>query len=189
MIIALTGTPGTGKTSIASILNKKYEIETLHIHSFAKQENIIDDFDVKRKSDIIDIEILNDKIKKNVNQDSLIVLDGHLSHLLSCPSKVIVLRCNPIILETRLKTKEWNKEKIRENIEAEILDLIETEAVELHSIDNVVEIDTSNYSINEIAKIIHEMIKSNFSDKAKFSPGTIDWSEMLLKDEFNWMVG
>ena len=67
MIIALTGTPGTGKTSIASILNKKYEIETLHIHSFAKQENIIDDFDVKRKSDIIDIEILNDKIKKRVS--------------------------------------------------------------------------------------------------------------------------
>jgi len=188
MIIALTGTPGTGKTSIASILNNKFAIETINIHSYAKQEDIIEYFDGKRKSDIIDIEILNDKIIKHVNQDSLIVLDGHLSHLLFCPSMVIVLRCNPLILETRLKVKKWSKEKIRENIEAEILDVIETEAVDLHSMDNVVEIDTSNYSTNEIAKIIFELINSNFSDTKKYIPGTIDWSEMLLKDEFNWMV-
>ena len=187
MIIALTGTPGTGKTSISDILSLQYGLSTLNIHTFAKEQQIIEGVDKKRKSDIIDIEMLDERIKKQVTNSSLIVLDGHLSHLLTCVSKVIVLRCHPVVLMKRLKEKKWKDEKIKENIEAEILDLIEVEAVDIHTIEDVIEIDTTQMSKNDVAETIYKMISSKFVDTKIYRPGSKDWSELLLSDTFRWI--
>jgi len=131
---------------------------------------------------------LDKKIKKYAKNKSLLVLDGHLSHLLTCVSFVIILRCNPIILQNRLIIKKWGKMKIQENIHAEILDIIKIEAMNLHSKDHIIEINTSDTSEKDIADLIYMLIESNFSDKNKFNSNSIDWSELLLSNDFNWRL-
>jgi adenylate kinase len=186
MIIALTGTPGTGKTTIALLLQSKYNIKTLNLHNFAKENNLIIGYDNQRNSDMIDIASVEKKINEIIRNESLIVLDGHLSHLISCVTNVIVLRCHPKILQKRLQQKNWQKNKINENIEAEMLDIILTEAVDFHSIDHVIEIDTTNKNNEKTTEIIHKLITSSFKKKTLYKPGSIDWTELLLSEEFQW---
>ena len=186
MIIALTGTPGTGKTSVASIVEKQYEISIINLHQFAKDNHLIDGFDTQRNSDIIDIDLLNKEIQQQIKTDGPILLDGHLSHLLSCVSKIIVLRCHPEILQKRLQIKKWHKEKIQENIHAEILDVIISETVNNHSIENIFELDTSQKNTMDIAKIIIQLIQTDFNDSETYTLGKIDWSELILSDKFSW---
>jgi adenylate kinase len=186
MKIALSGTPGTGKTCIARILERKYHINTIHLHHFAMQENLIEDYDEKRRSDIIDIDSLNKRIIKKTKDESLVLIDGHLSHFLTCIDMVIVLRCHPRVLKNRLKEKQWSTGKINENLQAEMLDVIESEAVDIHTMDRVIEIDTSEQMIEDLVDIIHLLITTNFKDKHQYHPGQIDWTDLLMSDEFSW---
>ena len=110
----------------------------------------------------------------------MVILEGHLSHLLKNVDYVIILRCHPETLWRRLRNRNWNKEKIKENVEAEILDIILCEAVEKHSRDKLFEIDTTNLQPKEVADIILELIESGFKRDEKLSIGRIDWSEEIL---------
>ena len=186
MIIAITGTPGTGKTSIASKISEKLEIKLINLHQFAKEHKLICDYDQSRDSDIIDIEKMDELIKIRYKDENLVLLDGHIAHLLQCVSEIIVLRCNPRILLDRLNKRNWKRKKIKENIEAEILDVILCEATQNHDINHVYEIDTSLHNQSEIADLITALISSDFANKNNFSPGLINWSEMLFSNEFNW---
>jgi len=185
MKIALTGTPGTGKTSIAHILEKDYNIPIIQLHQFALEENLIEDFDEKRRSDIIDIDELNKRFIEKTYDEGIVIIDGHLSHFLKSVDMIIVLRCHPSILRTRLEIKQWSKEKIYENLEAEILDIIESEAVDIHTIERVIEIDTTNKKVEKLANIINSLIISRFKESKEYKPGQIDWTDVLMNDEFS----
>ena len=183
MMISLTGTPGTGKTSIAALVEKQLDIKIIHVHSFAKEHNLICGFDTDRNSDIIDIDRMDELLFKNINPSEIVLLDGHISHLFTCISKIIVLRCNPEVLEERLQERGWEDKKIIENIQAEILDVILCEAIDNKSIEQVYEIDTSVENEKEVSHKITSLIKSNFSDN-RYHPGNIDWSDFLFKNKF-----
>ncbi|MFQ6020875.1 MAG: adenylate kinase family protein [Candidatus Aenigmatarchaeota archaeon] len=152
MRIALTGTPGTGKTKLSKKLAKKLGYELIDLNKLIKKEKVYDDYDRKRKSYIVDIKKLNKFVRKIIKDN--VIIDSHLSHYL--PQRlidvVIVLRCKPEVLKKRLKNKKWNKEKIRENYEAELIGLISYEAKQLHK--KVYEIDTTNKGIDNIIKEI-----------------------------------
>jgi adenylate kinase len=180
MIIALTGTPGTGKTSVSKLLIKK-GINVIDLNKLAIKNDFIDGIDEIRNSKIIDIKKLNDYIYKNYSKEDLIIFEGHLSHLLSCIDKVILLRCHPKKLRINLNKKGWNEKKIRENLEAEILDIILCEAIDLHSKNNIFEIDVTNMNINSTASLITEIIENKFKNMKKYKIGKIDWSEEILK--------
>jgi len=135
LVISITGTPGTGKTSVARELARAGWVH-LELNKLVKKEKLYSGFDKKRKTWIVDEKKLKkfveDFIKKNPQKN--IVVDSHISHILPAKffSAVFVLRCEPKILEKRLKEKKWSKEKIRENVEAEIIGLIEWEAKQKH---------------------------------------------------------
>ncbi|HEB37266.1 MAG TPA: hypothetical protein ENI14_01200 [Thermoplasmatales archaeon] len=176
MILSLTGTPGVGKSSIAKILENKYRV--INLVKFALENNFVLGYDKERESYIIDMDGLKDKLKRTVLKSEYYILDSHLSHLIDFSDKVIVLRCRPDILRKRLKGKGWKKEKIEENVEAEILDIILSEAVEIHGIRKVFEIDTSDKTVEEVAKIIEELIEGKL-DYESYRAGKIDWSEYI----------
>lgn len=181
MLIALTGTPGTGKTSISNILHEN-GFEIVDINKVAACEDFFIGNDEKRNSKIVDVDKLNGHIKENYGVKDIVLIEGHLSHLLKSVDKVIVLRCHPGELRKRLSQKGWKKEKIKENIEAEILDIILCETVDSHSEKNVIEIDTTNMDISNVATLIIEIIKNKFEHMKKYNIGHIDWSEEILKD-------
>lgn len=138
MRIAITGTPGTGKSVLSKKLAKKLDYELIELNEIIKKNKIYESYDRKRKTFVVDTNKLKNyfkKIKGNV------IIDSHLSHLFDSMSLVIVLRCKPDILEKRLKKKKWNKSKIRENVEAEMISLISWEARQRYK--NVFDVDTT----------------------------------------------
>jgi adenylate kinase len=180
MLIALTGTPGTGKTSVSKILIEN-GVKVIDLNNLAISKNFVSGQDSKRKSAIIDTVELNDYISKNFNANETIIFESHLSHLLKCIDNIIILRCHPKELQKRLETKMWKKEKIKENIEAEILDIVLCESAELHDSDKLFEIDTTNKSPKELSEQILELIDKKFNDVKNYKIGSIDWSEEILK--------
>jgi len=179
MWVALTGTPGTGKSSVATLLQKQgYTI--VRLHQFAKENKCIDGIDTKRNTQLIDVNKLNNSIKKHFNKDTLVFFEGHVGHLLKAIDKVVILRCHPKELSRRLKKKKWNTKKIKENVDAETIDVILCEAVEHHSKKNIFEIDTTKKTIEEVAAIIINIVKKNFQPTKPYTIGQIDWSEEIF---------
>ena len=181
MRVALTGTPGTGKSSVATLLQKQgYTIVRLHQH--ARENKCIDGIDKKRNTQLIDVDKLNKSIKKNFTKDALVFFEGHLGHLLNTIDKVVILRCHPKELKKRLRKKKWSIKKIKENVDAETIDVILCEAVELHSKENIFEIDTTQKTIEEITAIIIDIVKRNFKPTKPYTIGQIDWTEEIFKE-------
>ena len=161
---ALTGTPGTGKTSLKKHLNKKI----ISLSEYYEQAS-------EGKTDngewIVDIEKLD-----NILEDSdCNFFEGNFSHKLDKIDKVIVLRCDPQILEKRLESRNYSKNKVRENLEAEAIGLIYSEAIEIQDRANVFQVDNSTRKPQETANIIEKYINDNIKVEEE-----IDYSEKIL---------
>lgn len=157
MIIALTGTPGVGKSTVARILRKKgYKV--LALNRVIIKRKLVKSFDKKRKSWVVDLEKIEKYLEKVENKNKIIILDSHISHLLNVDF-TIVLRCSPHELEKRLRKKRWKKEKIQENVEAEIIDLISLEAEQKLGKNKIIEIDTTGKSPEEVSREIEKILK------------------------------
>jgi adenylate kinase len=176
MIILITGTPGVGKTTVSGTLAQKLNAHLIDINQLVNEKHIYTGVDEVRKYKIVDLDALFDEITIIINKinSKFIIVEGHLSHLYEKSDIVIVLRANPHVLEQRMKTKEWGEDKIRENIEAEAIDVCSYEAYEIHG-DKTNEIDTSNISHERVVDLMVDMIKG---DK-KFPVGSIDFLEYL----------
>jgi len=181
MIIAITGTPGTGKTSISKGLIKK-DFNVVDLNKIAYEKKYLVGKDEKRNSFIVDTNKIDSFIKKNYKKKELTFIEGHLSHLLRCVDIVIILRLNPLKLENNLLNRKWKKEKIKENLEAEMLDIILCETIQIHSLDKVIEIDTTEKSLNETINTIIGLADNNFKNIKNYKIGKIDWSEHILKE-------
>jgi adenylate kinase len=162
MLISLTGTPGTGKTTVSGELRKRgYQI--------TKVNDTIDPYvlekDDERETRIVD----TDRWCAGFPYSDGVV-EGHLSHLL--PSeRVIILRCRPDLLKSRLIARGYNPAKVAENVEAELLDVILIESLEEHTPEQIYEIDTTDKSVPEVADMIEKVI----TGEASCGHGFVDW--------------
>lgn len=160
-MIALTGTPGCGKTSVAGELRKRgYKV--ISLKDFAEMHGC-----AKKEGDEIVVDI--EKLSKH---DFDGIVEGHLSHLLK-PKIAIVLRCNPLVIKERLLKRGWSYEKVMENVEAELIDLILVEALE--NCEEVYEIDTTEMSVEEVADAIEKILRF----REGYEPGKVDWISKL----------
>ncbi|HLC53453.1 MAG TPA: AAA family ATPase [Candidatus Nanoarchaeia archaeon] len=137
-VIAITGTPGTGKTTLANKLKSQGYL-LLDVPSLIKNFKLAAGYDRKRRCSIINIEGFVKAIGMSIRQIKRIkkdikgiVIDSHLSHHLpkKLVSQCIVMRCSLKTLVRRLQKKGYSKRKIRENLEAEIFEVCLQEARE-----------------------------------------------------------
>jgi len=179
MILLLTGTPGTGKTTVSKILSHKLGYKLISINDWVTNEakEAIVGYDSESQSNVIDVEIAEKKLKE-VTGDAII--EGHLSHLMNIGDLVVVLRAHPKVLSKRLST--FSESKRKENIEAEALDVCLIESLERYGKDKVFEVDTTDKKPAEIAANIKEILEGHGSN---YKPGNIDWSEELRPDVQN----
>ena len=183
-IVAVSGVGGTGKTAAArgavKKLNEKakkgekYELVELNI--LASQLKAFKSYDATRKSNIVNMEKLEAELNKLKKQHKNMIFEGLFAHEYSADI-VIVLRCDPTELERRLKRKYRWHTKITENVEAEMMGIITTEALAKHKSKSktkskVFEIDTSKKKTEQTADIIIEIIKNR---PDKYKAGSINW--------------
>lgn len=180
MIIALTGTPGTGKTTACRIIKEhsqyKRQFFVIDLNKLVLDEKLYAGRDEKRDTYIADIERLEERVKKIINdvKGMDVLMEGHLSHFLPA-DVIIVLRAHPVALRKRLGNKNYSFEKIRENAEAEALDVILVESAERNK--NVFEINTTDANPLAVVKSIVSIIESLKQGKTPedFLPGKINW--------------
>ncbi|MEM5872144.1 MAG: DUF359 domain-containing protein [Candidatus Aenigmatarchaeota archaeon] len=157
MIIAITGTPGTGKTEVAKALSKLLGWPWFSLNEIAAEKNLYQGYDEERMVKIVDIEKLKEEVNVLATIHKNIIIESHYAHEMPCDI-AIVLRADPKVLRERMFSKGFHEEKISENIEAEIMGVIKEEAIQLGR--EVYEIDTTKKRPDVVAKKIEKIIKN-----------------------------
>ncbi|MGP8337561.1 MAG: adenylate kinase family protein [Methanosarcinaceae archaeon] len=185
MLIGLTGTPGTGKTSVSELIKMRCGYKVIHLNRLIKEKHLYSGVDVVRDTLVADMDkvsaYVSEFVDENDDDDNITILDSHLSHYIA--DVVIVLRASPGVLVERLSNRNYSQAKVSENVEAEALDVILVESVEWCG--KVFEIDTTDVTIEVVATGVGEIINALLlgDDEAviaKYRPGSLDWSEDVL---------
>ena len=170
--IAVTGTPGTGKTSVCSISNW----QSLSVKELAEMNGCLDPIDHLDDAAPVDVEKLSSILKDSWSRTKEdVLIDGHLSHHLPVDA-IIILRCHPETLGTRLGKRNYSEEKIRQNTESELLGIIASESFEITGIP-CLEIDSSANESTEIFQRLMDWLADGF--KPSRPSVAIDWIQRI----------
>ncbi len=171
MRVAVTGTPGTGKSTVCKILSRQGHT-VVDLSELANERGLVEPPKKNGGPGLVDVKGV---AKLGLPDDELVFVYSHFAHM-AAVDIVIVLRCSPKVLRSRLRKRKWSENKIRENLEVEAIDLITAEAVEIH--ENVYEVDTTNDDAGQSARQIIEIVKGGVKGH---EPGRIDWSKEILE--------
>ncbi|WP_224336842.1 adenylate kinase family protein [Haloprofundus halobius] len=180
MRVVVTGTPGTGKTSATALLEDEFSVA--HLNDEVRDREFWTERDEERDSLVVDVERLETWVDEEYGAagdsedgtDDVTIVESHLAHLLPA-DRVVVLRCRPDVLESRLLDRGENDEKASENRESEALDVILAEAVEEHGVEAVYEVETTEQSPEAVADAVRAVVEGDREPSA----GTVDYLEYL----------
>ena len=181
-VILISGTPATGKTTLAKALTAKLSAQYINLTDYAKTNNLILSEDKERKSSIVDEKKMKQKLAQTIkdSENENIIVDGHFAQAVvpkTLSTHVFVLRKNPKELKKTMEKLGWPENKIYENLSAEILDVCLVEALQMQK-GKVCEIDASGKTVD---KLIEEVLVVLDGNKKCYS-GFTDWLGMLERE-------
>lgn len=168
MRVAVTGTPGTGKTT--AVERADVDLEVVHLNELVREEGLAEGEDPERGSLVADLEAVRERLG---GREDLLV-ESHLAHHLDA-DRVVVLRCHPRQLRERLLERGEDGATARENAEAEALDVVLSEAVEAHGLERVYEVDTTDRDPDAVAGALEAVVAGEREPTA----GEVDFLEYL----------
>ena len=173
MILLLTGTPRTGKSTVSKILVEKLGYKLISLNEWVLEEarEALVGYDSDSDSNVIDVDMVDEKLRALKGD---VIIEGHLSHLMSIGDVVVVLRAHPRVLSERLS--DFSDSKRTENIDAEALDVCLIESLEKHGAGKVFEVDTTDKKPDVVSEIIIQIMDGQ---GVEYKPGKIDWSDEL----------
>ena len=174
-VYIVTGTPGTGKTTVSTILSEKLGARHIELSKFSIENGYVIEEDVERDTKVVDMDAIGSTVRDIIEKSaSPVIIDGHYAHELVDESLItclFVLRRQPWDLKGVLEARLYSSDKVWENLEAEIMGVITEEALEIIPSSKVIEVDTSSQSSHETAEQIHNLIEGGAAtDKL-----IIDW--------------
>jgi adenylate kinase len=181
-VILITGTPCVGKTTTAKALVAKLGAAYINLTDYAKANSLILGEDKERNTFIIDEEKMQEKLALTIDEmdKSDIIVDGHYASAVT-PTQhtalVFVLRRNPVELKQFMEKCGYTGSKLWENLQAEILDVVLGEAVEVHA-GRVCELDITGKPVEDVVSEILDIL-----DKRKTCfVGVVDWLGVLERE-------
>ncbi|MGB9953867.1 MULTISPECIES: adenylate kinase family protein [unclassified Haloarcula] len=168
MRVAVTGTPGTGKTTAAEHLDTDFDV--FHLNDIIKAEGFSTGIDEDRGSLVADL----DRLSEWLDGRDDVLFESHLAHHFDA-DRVIVLRAHPETIVERLRERGDDDSKAYENAESEALDVILGEAVEEHGVDSVYEIETTDRDPDAVAQEIQAVV----AGEREPSAGTVSYIDWL----------
>lgn len=178
LVVAVTGTPGAGKSSFARELAKKLGARLIDLNAIIVRRGLFRlNAEGTRVARMREVRAAFARIVKGSTLH--LVVEGHLSHLLQpeCLTHVVVLRTKPSVLEGRLRWRGYRARKLLDNLESEALGIVLWEAVHAHGIDKVYEIDTTWLKTRAAVEYFLKALKG----KRSLRPGKIDWLEEYFR--------
>lgn len=167
MRVAVTGTPGTGKTTATERLET--DLEVVHLNDVIREQDLTTSVDEERDSVVADFEAIDEWL---ADRDD-VLFESHLAHNFDA-DRVVVLRAHPDVIHERLADRDESEASIEENAESEALDVVLTEAVEHHGTENVYEIDTTDRTVAEVVEEIEGVLAGERTPSAG-TVSFIDW--------------
>lgn len=163
MKIVVTGTPGTGKTTLSKFFeNEDYSV--LDLTEYVKEKGL-----GERGEKEFEVNI--SEMREALEDENFDVVEGHLAH--HVPVDVcVVLRTRPDELRERLQGRDYSDQKVEENVQSEALDVILSEAVENQ--ETVVEVDTTGREAEDVFEEVRRKVEKGENDYGNF-----DWTEYL----------
>ncbi len=164
--ILITGTPGVGKTSFATLLtdklleNKNLNFKNINIGKLVNDKKLYKNWNKEFDVPEFDDDMVNDELEPMLNEGG-VILDFHSSGFLPEDSInfVVLLRCNNTELYDRLKARGYNDKKITENIDCEIMEVTSEEVRDSYKDDIIIElksekIEDMEYNLDKVINIL-----------------------------------
>lgn len=160
-LIVISGSPGVGKSTLAKKLVKELKFSRLDLSKHYKEISV--NYNQEKQCYDVDLKKMISLVKKKIGETKNgLIIDSHISHLL--PKKIvnlcIVTTCSNLKkLESRLKKRGYSKQKIRENLDAEIFQVCLNESREKgHEV--IVFDEKDNINLKKLIKTIKGRSKS-----------------------------
>lgn len=108
MRVAVTGTPGTGKSTVTELVET--DLEVVHLNELVREAGLHEGRDDERGSLVADMEAIEARL---ADRDDVLI-ESHLAHHLPV-ERVVVLRCHPRELRERLLARDEHPESVADD--------------------------------------------------------------------------
>eukprot|EP00700_Malawimonas_jakobiformis_P001595 EC721870.1.p1 GENE.EC721870.1~~EC721870.1.p1 ORF type:complete len:170 (+),score=36.32 EC721870.1:47-556(+) len=155
--ILITGTPGTGKTTLAERVAAATGLRHINVTELAKEKDYVEEYDEELDTFIIDEDKVCDELEPLMQMGGCII-DYHTCGFFPERwfDRVFVTRTDNTLLFDRLAARGYNQRKVSENVTCEIMQVVLEEAAESYRHDILVELQSDNVTQMEqnIAAIV-----------------------------------
>jgi adenylate kinase len=176
-VLGVAGCPGTGKRSVGRLVAEVLGWPYYEINEVAFRAGAILERD--EWGYIADPPKIREALLRELKAERSVVVGHLLPQVLRRGETIFVavLRCSPYELWERLAARGYPEDKIRNDVEAEILGYCLAEAVEAFGQDRVAEFDTTGRRPEEVAD---ELLATFRGDRAK-RLGAVDWLKLVTE--------
>jgi len=154
----ITGTPGTGKKTLAPLVASRLRIPCRSLNDLARSYHLS-----RRGGSEAEVDAPELGRRALAALEPPCLLYGHLlpyAFRRGAFSKVVVLRCDPRVLRARLVGRGYGTVKVRQNVEAELIGLVSSDSVAAFGRDRVAEVDTSKATVSASAAAVASRLTS-----------------------------
>ncbi|KAI8966955.1 AAA domain-containing protein [Mycotypha africana] len=142
--ILVTGTPGTGKTTTSEMIAEATGLKHVNVGELVKTQQLHEGYLEEFDTHILDEDKLLDEMEDMMKEGGKVV-DFHTCEIF--PERwfdlVLVLRSDTANLYDRMVKRGYNKRKIDENMECEIMQVVLETAHESYAPEIVVELQSN----------------------------------------------
>jgi len=174
-VIVIAGVPGVGKSTVADTVAERLGCTVIGVSELSVKEGALLGRDVERETDIVDLPRLKEIMAEVVSAtEGPLIVEGHFAYdvvPIDLVSHALVLRRAPWVLKEELRERGYSDEKIRENVEAELLDVPLVEAIEALGPDLVCEADTTGRTPEETVDEILGILEGSIPCRRRL----VDW--------------
>ncbi|MDO8428016.1 MAG: AAA family ATPase [Candidatus Diapherotrites archaeon] len=154
MRLLITGTPGTGKTTIARALAKELKLKYFNEMEVSVKQNI-GHWDTVENELVVPLPKLKKALEKQVKGLKNYVIEGHMVCEIKLPVDLaIVLQVHPELLEQRLEYKQYKMEKLLDNVFCEGIEYCKKHALRKYGTKKVVCVQNNNSIKETLGKIL-----------------------------------
>ncbi|MGD0319191.1 MAG: AAA family ATPase [Nitrososphaerales archaeon] len=167
--VGITGTPGTGKKTLAPLVASKIGIPCVSLYDQAVASGLIKKDDPEAE---VDTAALGKFLVRQVSKPALIY--GHLLPYVLMGQeigRVAVLRCEPRTLKRRLLARAYDLEKVAENVEAELIGVVSADSITAFGRQKAAEFDATKVRPTEMATAV-----AGFLSGSRRPGPRIDWT-------------
>jgi len=168
MIVAISGSVGSGKTTISRELGKKLGFEVVPLNVLAKYFKLNDveeletfDFDLDKL-----LEKVEKDVKKARDENEDIIYEGHFAHFINPNLVDILFVINRDLKELKKEygRRGYNEQKIKDNLEVEAFNLCFYEAIENGYGEEVEKVADIHKNLDKKNTVVYSINNSSSED-------------------------